>query len=628
MIESFHGFRAMTKASRCLFVDWKAVNGAAHGKRKLIIRENESSLFTCPVKLCLHADFRSSRGLRKHIDGKHPWYYYFEDQPEIKREEIEDVQPPKKKVCTANKPAFSLSEGIGSDFMEWLCTTCGGGKNVKEARQTGNRAMKFFMEALGSNDSDSQLSNEFVDCCLGSPTILIQFLTTLEKDWKLSSSAALNYVKSLGDMVDFRKSQGLSDNNLRRFTVTEVYLRRARQNLRKKKNIECSRNIDLETLISRNSWASIEDMEIVIPFHIKSFKKVIEKCAVGKEIVTKHEMVFSIRFITTLLFLRVKCSRPMTFQFLTVSMVNKAKTNNGFIDQREFKTASKYVFDTLIITDDVMEMIDLYLEHVRPRLQPSCDFLLISTNGTQYQSLTSAMVMLVHQAIGKNINPTRYRQIIETESSDRLTLDEQRVISEDQKHSSNVAKIYYKKKQSRLVAVEGKKCMDKMTGSSREGNKASVMEMYNGITTQFDPAVLETSRRIIEETNVGASSSSIPDNLPVFQYENLNPYEPVNSSFERETDMVVTSVKKTILIPSDDIVIKKEVAANHVRGRNVKFTIEEDLFLKAGISKYGKRSWALILKDSSFKFHESRTRDALRMRAESASFKKSSLKLK
>ena len=121
------------------------------------------------------------------------------------------------------------------------------GKNEKEARQTGNMAEKFFMEAIGSNDSDNQLSNEFVDCRLGPPTILIQFLTTLEKDWKLSSSAALNYVKSLGDMVEFRKSQGLSDNNLRRFTVTEVYLRRARQNLRKKKNIECTRNIDLET---------------------------------------------------------------------------------------------------------------------------------------------------------------------------------------------------------------------------------------------------------------------------------------------------------------------------------------------------------------------------------------------
>ena len=172
-------------------------------------------------------------------------------------------------------------------------------------------------------------------------------------------------------------------------------------------------------------------MEEVIPFHVKSFKKrkIIKKCAGGKEIVTKGQMVFCIQFITTLLFLRVKCSRPM--KFLTVTMVNKARSNNGFIDQTEFKTASKYVFDTLI---------------VRPRLKPSFDFLLISTNGTQYQSLTSAMVMLVHQAIGKNINPTRYRQIIETESSDMLTLDEQRVISEDQKHSSTVAKVYYKKK--------------------------------------------------------------------------------------------------------------------------------------------------------------------------------------
>ena len=94
--------------------------------------------------LCLHADFRS----RKHIDGKHPWYYYFEDQPEVKREEIEEVQPPKKKVCTAHKPAFSLNEGIGSDFLVRLRTTCGGGKNKKEARQTGKRAMKFFMEAI------------------------------------------------------------------------------------------------------------------------------------------------------------------------------------------------------------------------------------------------------------------------------------------------------------------------------------------------------------------------------------------------------------------------------------------------------------------------------------------------
>ena len=359
----------MKRNSRCLLVDWKAICGAAHAKRRLILRENGSGMFTCPMKYCLHEDFKSNRGLRKHIDMKHPWYYYFDRQPEVKREEIEHILPPRKKVCTSKKPAFSLDEGIGQSFFIWLSTTCGGGKNSKEATQIAKRAMKFFFEALGNNECDKELTNEYVDCCLGSPSILINFLHTLESDWKLSSSASLNYIKSIGDVLDFRKSQGVSDDDLR-------------------------------------------------------------------------------------------C----------------------------FKTASTFIFDTLIFTDDVLEIINLYLEYVRPRLQPKCDYLLINTNGTQYQSLTSAMVMLVYQAIGKNINPTRYRQIIETESSDRLSVEEQRIISEDQKHSSRVAKVYYKKKQSRLVALEGKKCMEKMTETARE--EKDMMNMYRNIATEFDPTLM------------------------------------------------------------------------------------------------------------------------------------------
>ena len=77
------------------------------------------------------------------------------------------------------------------------------------------------------------------------------------------------------------------------------------------------------------------------------------------------------------------------------------------------------------------------------------------------------MTMIVHQAIGKHINPTRYRQIIETESSDKLTLEEQQYITKDQKHSSEVAKIYYKKKYSRQVAIVGRKCKEKMTEASQ-----------------------------------------------------------------------------------------------------------------------------------------------------------------
>ena len=599
------------KRNRRLEVNWSAINGAAHARRKLVLRQNEHKMYTCPVQFCLYSDFKSSRGLRKHIDSKHAWFYFFDKQPEIKREEIEieqHQQNESKKACTSNRPSFSIESGVGFDFTKWLCTSCGGGKTEKEAKQTAKRAMKYFMEALGNTENDSELTLEFVDCCLSSPSILIKFLHTLEEDWKLSSSGSLNYVKSIGDMVDFRKANGVSDNTLRCFTIIEVYLRRAKENLRKKKNFECYRNLDLETLIAKESWASIEEMEEVIPFHMSKFQVIIRK-SIANEAINKHELVYCIRFITTLLFLRVKCSRPMTYQFLTVTMVLKAKENDGFIDQTEFKTASKYIFDTLIITPDVMHILDLYIEHVRPRLTPKCDYLLLSTKGTQFQSLTTAMAMMVHQAIGKYINPTRYRQIIETESNEVLSQEEQNFISEDQKHSSTVAKIFYQKKRSRKVAIEGKKCMDKMTKQFRSGSKRDVREMFE---RSDDTLVERVSSITVNEGEHSRADSS---------KSQVDPYQPVN--LDDSTDIIITDTFPVSFIPNDDIVVKKEVASALVKDstKNIKFSEEEDGFLKQGINKHG-RSWASILKDKTFNFHASRTRDSLRMRADGAAFKK------
>eukprot|EP00111_Clytia_hemisphaerica_P011795 TCONS_00034656-protein len=102
---------------RVLFVDWHSVNGSANGKRKLSFNESDKGKFTCAAKLCLHSDFESKRGLRKHIYNKHPWYYYFDDQPEIKRQEVELNQPIiQKKASTSSKPYYSIDEGIGKSF--------------------------------------------------------------------------------------------------------------------------------------------------------------------------------------------------------------------------------------------------------------------------------------------------------------------------------------------------------------------------------------------------------------------------------------------------------------------------------------------------------------------------------
>ena len=75
------------------------------------------------------------------------------------------------------------------------------------------------------------------------------------------------------------------------------------------------------------------------------------------------------------------------------------------------------------------------------------------------------MSKLVFDAIGKYIHPTCYRQIVETQSLNQLTSEEQRILSEDQKHSSAVAKVHNQKQRSREVALKGHECLQKLQGA-------------------------------------------------------------------------------------------------------------------------------------------------------------------
>ena len=79
-------------------------------------------------------------------------------------------------------PSFSLDDGIGLDFLEWLQTPCGGGKKIKEAIQIGRRGMKFLMAAMGDPDGDKNVKENYIDCCVGLPTIVMAFLKVLTKE--------------------------------------------------------------------------------------------------------------------------------------------------------------------------------------------------------------------------------------------------------------------------------------------------------------------------------------------------------------------------------------------------------------------------------------------------------------
>ena len=109
-------------------------------------------------------------------------------------------------------------------------------------------------------------------------------------------------------------------------------------------------------------------------------------------------------------------------------MFENSKADNGVIDQKEFKTNLSYSFVSIVLDDLPTRVIALYVEHVRPLLNPQNNYLLLTRNGSQYKKLGNAMCKLVYQAIGKYTHPTRYRQIIETENEKSCVLKTRKIL--------------------------------------------------------------------------------------------------------------------------------------------------------------------------------------------------------
>ena len=86
------------------------------------------------------------------------------------------------------------------------------------------------------------------------------------------------------------------------------------------------------------------------------------------------------------------------------------------------------------------------MNYIRPRLNPACNYLLTE---------------------------------LETEGIEKLNTSEQENLSQDQKHTSAVAKIHYQKRKSEDMVTKAKKIIDKL----RDKNESSlVINLINSET--------------------------------------------------------------------------------------------------------------------------------------------------
>ncbi|CAB4030856.1 Xenotropic and polytropic retrovirus receptor 1-like, partial [Paramuricea clavata] len=99
--------------------------------------------------------------------------------------------------------------------------------------------------------------------------------------WLQSSCGGgqISYVASISDLLDFRKFSRPPASVLENFAVTEVYVKRARKCLAKGMRSNWTTDLDIETLESRRSWATLSEVQSVIPFHVERYESVLENSA-------------------------------------------------------------------------------------------------------------------------------------------------------------------------------------------------------------------------------------------------------------------------------------------------------------------------------------------------------------
>ena len=555
--------------------------------KRLHLKPNADGVYFCPVDLCESDGFKSQRGCRKHVHIKHGWYYFFDEKPDMNKYFPELCTNSSTKQTTRRGqstgiPCFQKDCQVSNKFTRWLCSIGGGGKSSSQAEQTNTRALKYLKFCCSDQLSSWEIPESVVDYCLGLVSSISEFIDYIqEKPFSVGNSGAIGYVNALSHLLDFRRSTAKNDQNTHIFIATEVFLDRVKKCLKKKLKIEWNTVLSLDYLSSINCWATLEDMKAVIPFHENKYNTIITSEIEADSTLSAHDLTFATAFVTSVLFLSVKATRPMTYQFLTTNMISSLPEKGGIIDSTMFKTALSYSFDSLLINSDVMKILTNYTLYVRPKLNPQCQYLLISRNGTQLKKLGDIFGRMVFQAIGKYIHPTRYRQIVETESSKSLSPEEQNQLSIDQKHSSRVAQVHYRKLESQQVAINGHKCMQKLLNQSKENAKSQDHTDFQ-IEKVCDSG---DSTKLIEVTQSLMSNDSITSNASA-KLPNVN-------------------------VVVNDIAPK----ANHrKRGKQVPFTKAEDKFLTDGVKKYGK-NWTNIIRDETYRFNPSRKTCTLLQRA-------------
>ena len=329
------------KMSKKCKVNWSDIDGASPKSKRLhLVKDDADSLYHCPIQLCEHEGFQSQRACRKHVNNKYSWFFYFDEKPRVDlklganslkvptkssasstNDDDDDVSSTRSKPGARSMPSLSTTSQIGEQFATWLSGGGGGYKKDRPTQQIVNRCLKFLKFCC---EEEEELNFEVMDFSLCSPSLLFKFIDYLQEECKLGHGGRLGYIDAILELIDFRKVNGASDGVLRK-SATELYIKRAHKTVAKMMRLQWTQDLDVGTLEAWGHWATMEELLEVVSFHLLCYEQTVKTSQNDGGQVNPSDLTFATKFLATYLFIKVKGSRPMTYQYLTVDMVKAAK---------------------------------------------------------------------------------------------------------------------------------------------------------------------------------------------------------------------------------------------------------------------------------------------------------------
>ena len=135
-----------------------------------------------------------------------------------------------------------------------------------------------------------------IDYCLGSTSHIYRFFDYFEKDYDVSASGRIRYINALLDLMDFRKFKGLNFDTLQNFSIVEIYFKGSESAWEKKCGSTGKNDLDVDTLESKGSWATLNKLQSVLPYHLPRYKVIVENCKTCASLVSPSDLTFATRF--------------------------------------------------------------------------------------------------------------------------------------------------------------------------------------------------------------------------------------------------------------------------------------------------------------------------------------------